>query len=99
MRRNAAGPYLKAYSEVLRQQKEAGARAKGQAVVAYVKPSGFSQTSLLLASCEDGSGIRIFDSDGKQIGTGVVARVRLTARKESGHWLIWESDEEKVQSC
>lgn len=99
MRRYAGGSYLRAYARVLRQQKEIGAVAKGRAVVAYVKPSGFEPASLLLASCEDGSKIRIFDAKGKLLGTGVVARLQLTARKVSGSWLIWQSKEEKVREC
>lgn len=99
MRRYAGGPFLKAYARVLRQQKEIGARARGRVRVAYVKPAGYSPTSLLLSTCEDGSGIRIFDARGKPLGSGAIAQAQVTVRKQTGAWLLWQSTEKKVDSC
>lgn len=99
MKRTAAGPYLKYFTEVVQAYKGEGNRSTGSERARYIRHSGYSATSLILEVCEDSSGVKDFARSGKQIGKGEIRTAQLEVRKLGGVWKVWDGTGERTESC
>jgi hypothetical protein len=99
MKRTAAGPYLKYFTEVAQAYKGEGNRSVGTEKSGFIRPQGYSSTSLLLEVCEDSREVRDFNRSGKQIGRGEVRVAQLEAHLIDGEWKIWDGTGKKTERC
>ena len=100
MRRNAGGPYLKAYSTFIKQRRERQVRSVGPFAVGYVEHVSFAPNRVMLTACEDGSKVKVVDRKGRVVGRGQVGTIDLTVRFVKSRWVVWDGDNEKrVKSC
>jgi hypothetical protein len=96
---NAAGPYLKVMLRFLQDSKQKGRYTKGDVRIAYMERGAYSPEELILKICEDGSDVRVFDRNGKQVATGGTSRLSLYVRPVGGRWKVWDGDQEVVKTC
>ena len=99
LKETAAGPYLAQFVKVVQSYEKTGAKLQGQERVVYVRPAGYSPTSLVLDTCEDGRGHTTRYKNGKVAGKGEVRTARIEVRKIEGRWKMWDVEGEKVASC
>lgn len=99
MEANAAGPYLAEAVKVVRAFREAGGHTQGRPKFGYVRPAGYSPTSLLLDVCEDESSVETFDSKNHQIATNGILVLRLDVRKSGSSWKLWDYSGKEQKSC
>src|SRR4051794_5512423 len=90
MRATAAGPYLDDATEVIRAYKDTGAYTSGNTTVGYIRPAGYSSSSLLLDVCDDEADVKTFNSKHKQIARNGILVLRLDVRKLDGMWKVWD---------
>lgn len=105
MKKYAGGPYLANVLKSLARLKSNGAHGSSGIRITKLEalPSshrtGSPAGELTLAFCEDGSGNRVINSDGKVVGQGFLAAGNLYARQVSGTWRIWDDQSERVAAC
>jgi hypothetical protein len=96
---NAAGPYLKVMLGFLRDSKKKGHYTNGGVRIAYVERGAYSAKELILKTCEDGSAVKVFDRNGKQVATGGTSKLTLYVRPIGGRWKVWDGDQDVVKTC
>lgn len=99
MKATAAGPYLKYFTSLVEAYKGEKSHSTGIERTGYVRPQGYSPTSVILDVCEDSSAVRDFNHAGKQVGKGEIRTARLEIRRLDGTWKIWDGSGKKVASC
>ena len=100
MRRNASGPYLKAYSKFIKQRRESRVRSSGPFTVGQVERVAYAPNQVLLTACEDGSKAKVVNRKGRVVGRGEIGTIDLTVRFVKSRWVVWDGDNEKrVKSC
>ncbi len=99
MKKTAAGSYLKDNLEVVKAYRGLGYHQEGSEQVVYVRRAGYSPASVLLATCEDASGVQIIGKKSKIVGRGDIRLLELEVRQKNGAWKVWSGTGDKVQSC
>jgi hypothetical protein len=96
---NASGPYLKVMLGFLQDSRRRGHHTEGRVRIAYVERGAYSTSELILNTCEDGSGVRVLDKNGKQVATGGTSKLTLYVHPVGGRWKVWDGDQEVVKAC
>jgi hypothetical protein len=99
MKATAGGPYLSDATDVIRAYKDTGGYTVGTTKVGYLRPAGYSTSSLLLDVCEDETSVKTYNSKHKQIATNGILVLRLDIRKSDKKWKIWNFSGEKEKTC
>lgn len=99
MKRYAAGDYLKTQTKYLQDRRRYKVKTVGDLRVVSVTPGSYSSGDLSLDSCEDGSRVKNYTSDGKLLVGGVIARAQIRVKLIEGQWKLWDAAFTKVPSC
>ena len=99
MKATAAGPYLADSVKTIRAYKKTGGYTTGQARFGYVRPAGYSRTSLILDVCEDETSVRTFNAKHKQVAKNGILVLRLDIHKINGYWKLWDYSGKEDESC
>lgn len=99
MRETAGGPYLKETAEVAKAYKGLTYHSVGSDKIVYVHRAGYSNTSVVLNTCEDSAGVRILDKKNRLKGRGEVRTLELEVRISGSRWKVWSGRGKKVGSC
>jgi len=96
---NAAGPYLKMMKGFLNYKKTHRHHEDRPVRIAYVKHGGYSPDELILLVCEDGSKVKVFDDEDRQVSHGGTSKLSLRLRPVDHRWKIWDGDQTIVKTC
>jgi hypothetical protein len=96
---NAAGPYLKTMKGFLNYKKTYRHHEDRPVRIAYVKHGGYSPDELILLVCEDGSKVKVFDDEDRQVSHGGTSKLSLRLRPVDHRWKIWDGDQTIVKTC
>lgn len=99
MRATAGNGYLKDTENVIQGYKSFKYRQEGQEKIVYLRPGGYSPSSLILDACEDDRSVKAMDENGKSLGPGEFRVVKIVVAKRDGSWKLWSGTGKKVDSC
>lgn len=98
MKETAGGEYLSTFAEVVRGYKVAGSREVGSERIAYVRPGGYGEASLVLEVCEDSRQTKTVRRNGDSV-RGELRTATLEVRLEREAWKVWAGTGKLVKSC
>ena len=99
MLRNAGGPYLAELQAGAEAYRGLRRYARGNEVIVYLRPDGYSPNEVLMQICEDSRGVTTYDAKGKKLYTGDLRELSLVFRLKESRWKAWTGSGKKVADC
>ena len=99
MMATAGGDYLGEFRQIVEAFDGLGDHQRGDEVIKYVRPSGYSTSELLLDVCEDGRAAKIISKKGRVIGSGEIRTAAIRVKRVGQDWKLWTGSGRAVKSC